>query len=152
VVVNDASATGDDHLDEALRRVAAARSKRAHVVLSGLGKPMRSRLVEHLWEQGRLEPSRKGLAGVVPMERWTTVDAQQAGELERRLREILVLQLTPAPGDAAIISVLHAVKAVDAVLGDQGVERHVLRRRAQAIAQDDPVADVVRQALDAAAF
>lgn len=152
VVVADPTPTGDDVLDEALRRISAQRSARAHVVLSKIAKGVRSQLLERLAAQGMLRSEQAKLVGLIPAGTWPAVDVQQTEELKRGLRQVLVDQRTPTAPETAIISLLHSVGGTAKVLGGAGLERRDLDQRAKAIAEGDAAAEVVHQALKAAAF
>lgn len=152
VVVADPTPTGDDVLDEALRRISAQRSARAHVVLSKIAKGVRSQLLERLAAQGMLRSEQAKLVGLIPAGTWPAVDVQQTEELKGVLRQVLVDQRTPTAPETAIISLLHSVGGTAKVLGGAGLERRNLDQRAKAIAEGDVAAEVVHQALKAAAF
>ena len=152
VVLVDPAPTGDDVLDEALRRIAARRSARAQVVLSTIAKGVRGRLLERLAGQGVLRSERRKLLGIVPVRVWPAVDVRHTEELTRGLRHVLVDQRPPTPHEAALISLLHTVGGTAKVLGGTGLDRRELERRAKAITGGDAAADVVHQALKAAAF
>lgn len=152
VAVIDPTSTGDDILDEALRRIPARRSTRAQVVVSKITKGARSRLLARLTDQGRLTVKQARLLGIIPARAWPAADAQHTEELERGIQHVLVGERSPTPHEAAIISLLHAVAATAKVLGGAGLDRRELKRRARAIAEGDAAGEVVRQALDAAAF
>ncbi len=152
VAVIDPTSTGDDILDEALRRIPARRSTRAQVVVSKIAKGARSQLLERLTEQGRLEPKPARLAGIVPADRWPPADAQHTEELKRGLQHVLVGERSPTHHEAAIISLLHAVGGTTKVLGDEGLDRREMKQRARATAEGNATGEIARQALDAAAF
>lgn len=152
VAVIDPTSTGDDILDEALQRIPARRSTRAQVVVSKITKGARSRLLERLTEQGTLKPKQARLVGIIPAGAWPAADAQHTEELKRGLQHVLVGERSPKHHEAAIISLLHAVGGTAKVLGDAGLDRRELKRRARAIAEGNAAGEAVRQALDAAAF
>ncbi len=152
VVVVDPTQTGVDVLDEALRRISAQRSARAQVVLSKIAKGVRGQLLERLAGQGMLRYEQTKLVGIFPAGAWPAVDVQQTEELKRGLRQVLVDQRPPTRQEAAIISLLHTVGGTAKVLGGAGLERRELNQRAKAIAEGDAAAEVVHQALKAAAF
>lgn len=152
VVVVDPTPTGDDVLDEALRRISAQRSTRAQVVISRIAKGVSGQLLERLAGQGTLRSEQARLVGIVPTGAWPAVDAQETEVLKRGLRQVVVEQRTPTRQEAAIISLLHSVGGTTKSLGDAGLERRELKRRSKAIAEGDAAAEVVHQALKAAAF
>jgi hypothetical protein len=152
VVVVDPTPTGDDVLDEALRRISARRSARAQVVLSKIAKHVGGQLRERLAAQGILRSEQTKLVGIIPASAWPAADVQATEELKRGLRNVLVDQRPPTRQEAAMISLLHGVGAAATVLGDAGLGRRELDRRAKAIAAGDAAAEIVHQALKAAAF
>lgn len=152
VVVIDVTLTGDDVLDEALRRISAQRSARAQVVVSKIVKGVSAQLLERLAEQGLLRSEQARLVGIIFVGAWPAVDVRPVGELKGGLRQVLVNQRTPTRQEAATISLLHAVGATAKVLDGAGLEHSELKRRVKAIAEGDAVAEIVRQALKAAAF
>jgi hypothetical protein len=152
VVVVDPTPTGDDVLDESLRRISAQHSARAQVVLSKIAKDVRGRLLERLAAQGILRSEQTKLVGIVPASAWPAADVQTIEELKRGLRHVLEDQRPPTRQEAAVISLLHAVGAAATVLGDAGLGRRELDRRAKAIAAGNAAAEIVHQALKAAAF
>lgn len=152
VAVIDPTSTGDDILDEALQRISARRSKRSQVVVSKITKGARSRLLERLTEQGRLKPKQARLVGIIPAGAWPAGDTQHTEELKRELRHVLVGERSPTHHEAAIISLLHAVAGTAKVLADAGLDRRELKRRARSIAEGNAAGEMVRQALNAAAF
>lgn len=152
VAVIDPTSTGDGILDEALRRISARRSTRAQVVVSKIAKGARSRLLDRLTEQGRFEPKQARLVGIVPAGGWPAADAQHTAELKRGLQHVLVGERSPTHHEAATISLLHAVGGTTKALGDEGHDRREVKQRARAIAEGNAAGEIVRQALDAAAF
>ena len=151
VVVVDHTPTGDGVLDEALRRISSQRSARAQVVLSKIAEGVRGQLLERLAAQGMLRSEQAKLLGIIPATSWPAVDAQQTEEFKRSLRQVLVDQRPPTRHEAAIISLLHTVGGTAKVLGGAGLERRAVNQRAKAIAEGDATAEVVHQALKAAA-
>lgn len=152
VVVVDRTPTGDDVLDEALGRISAQRSARAQVVLSKIAKGVRGQLLDRLVGQGMLRSEQTKLVGIIPARAWPAVDIQHPEEYKRCLRQVLVDQRPPTRQEASIISLLHTVGGTAKVLGGAGLKRRQLKQRAKAIAEGDAAADVVHQALKAAAF
>jgi hypothetical protein len=152
VVVVDRTPTGDEVLDEALRRISAQRSARAHVVVSKIAKGVRGRLLKRLAEQGILKSEQRKLVGVIPADAWPAVDVQRAEEHRRGLRQVLAQQRPPTRQEAAVISLLHTVGATVKALGGAGLERRGLKQRARTITKADAAAAIVNQALKAAAF
>jgi hypothetical protein len=152
VVVVDPTPTGDEVLDEALRRISAQRSARAQVVVAKIAKGVRGQLLERLTGRNLLRFEQKKLGGIIPASAWPAVDVQPTEEHKRGLRQVLFDQRPPTRQEAAIISLLHAVGGTAKVLGGGGLERRELKQRGRAVAQGEATAEVVQQALKAAAF
>lgn len=152
VIVVDPAPTGDDVLDEALQSIAARRPTRSHVVVSRISKRVRGRLLDRLAGRGELRPQDSRFAGVFPTRAWPAVDSGHTEELMRGLERVLHGERPPTREQAAIISLLHAVRRTGNVLGDAGLDRRELKRRIKAVAEGDAAGEAVRQALHAAAF
>ncbi len=152
VVVVDPTPTGDDVLDESLRRISAQHSARAQVALSKIAKDVRGRLLERLAAQGILKSEQTKLVGIIPATAWPAADVQTTEELKSALSHVVVGKRPPTRHEASLIALLHGVGAAATVLGDAGLGRRELNRRAKAIAAGDATAQVVHQALKAAAF
>jgi hypothetical protein len=152
VVVVDPTPTGDEVLDEALRRISAQRSARAQVVVARIAKGVRGQLLKRLAGQNMLRFEQTKLGGIIPAGAWPAVDVLRTGGHKRGLRQVLFDQRQPTRQEAAIISLLHAVGGTAKVLGGAGLERRELKQRGKAIAEGEAAADVVHQALKAAAF
>ena len=152
VVVVDPTPTGDEVLDEALRRISAQRSARAQVVVAKIAKGVRNQLLKRLAGRNVLRFKQTKLGGIFPAGAWPAVDVQQTEEHKRGLRQVLFDQRPPTRQETATISLLHAVGGTAKVLGGAGLERRELKQRGKAIAEGEAAAEVVRQALKAAAF
>jgi hypothetical protein len=152
VIVVDPNPTGSDVLDEALRRISAQRSARAQVVVSKIAKGVRAQLLERLAVQGTLRSEKARLFGLIPVVVWPAVDRQQREDFKQSLRQVLVGQRPPTCEEAAILSLVHAVGGTAKILGGARFERRHLNQRAGAISEGDVTAEVVHQALKAAAF
>ena len=152
VIVVDPAPTGDDVLDEALHRIAARPATRSHVVVSRISKGVRGRLLDRLVGRGLLRAGDSRFAGVFPMRAWLAVDSGHTRELRRDLHRVLHCERPPTREEAVIISLLHAVGRTADVVGDAGLGRRELQRRAKAVAERDAAGEAVRQALHAAAF
>jgi hypothetical protein len=149
-IVRDASATGDDMLDEALARVGRKDGKKPQSVVAALGKRTRVRLYARLTEAGVLRAERGRILGIFPTHRWP---AQQTGH-EKEVRAGLVTALrhgeTTDRRTRALVSLLHALKAVHkAVVPDSvGLSKQELAASAKRIAEGDWVGKAVRSAID----
>jgi len=148
VVVLDASPTGDPVLDEALRRV-AERPRRARDVLPRLTKDLRPALLDRLTKRGLLRLEESKVLGLFPTRAHLPADAGHERSIRAAVHEVLVVGRTPTEREVAVISLLQGVDQVPRVLGDVGVPKRELRRRAKALAQGEAIGDAVRQAIQA---
>jgi hypothetical protein len=152
VVVTDAARTGDAVLDEALGRISSQRSARAQVVLSKVGRGLSRQLRERLAERDllRREPAR--IVGVVPVGAWVAADARHVDMLRIGLREVVEGTRPPTREQAATVAILQAVGASGKALYGARLLSGAMKERAEAMASTVATAQVVRQALKAAAF
>lgn len=152
VVVTSTAPTGDPVLDDALRLVASwSRPRRPQEALPGLAKNLRATLGGRLVAAGVLREVPVRFLGLT----WTTsrpaVDpGGPSAALRHRLREVVVGSRQPDPRDATLVAVVHSLGRVPAVVGDVGLSRSEVRRRAKAIAAGDVGGEAVRRALQAA--
>ncbi|KAE8762779.1 GOLPH3/VPS74 family protein [Georgenia thermotolerans] len=154
LVARDPSPTGDQVLDEALRRIAARRPSKPETVLPGLAKQLRPALLARLTERGILRAEEGRVLGIFPTRAWPATDSSHEDGVRRGLHEVLVVGRAPAPREAALISLLDAAGQVPKVLAGSGVDRRELRRRARDIAAGEFAGGefagaAVRRAIDA---
>ena len=149
LVVRDTRPTGDDILDEALRRVGALGPKKPQGVLPKLTKGLREALLGRLVDRGVLRAEQGRMLGVFPTHSWPAIDSGHEGELRAGLRDVLVVGRTPAPREAALVALLQAIDQVPKVLGDVGVPARQLRRRAKDVSEGGFADDAVRRAVQA---
>ena len=149
--VRDTSPTGDELLDDALAKIAAKESKRPEDVVRRLGKGLRDRLYARLADRGVLREESGRILRVLPVHHWPATDAGHEDEVRGRLAEALRTGVVDDPRIAALISLLHALKAVGTVIdpASAGVSKHELNANAKRIAEGDWGAEAVRQAIEA---
>jgi hypothetical protein len=151
LLVADESPTTDGLLDETLALLASRAGKKPRDVVRRLGKGVRGRLYARLAERGVLRAERGKILGLLPVQSWPSSDSAH----ETGVREILVHALrTGAADDArtrALVALLHALKAVDAVIAPAslGVSKRELNANARRIGEDSWGAQAVREAIDA---
>jgi hypothetical protein len=149
--VLDASRTGNDLLDRALSTLQRREGKRPAAVVTELGKALREALYERLATAGYVRADHGRVLGLFPRTTWPAVSADREGALRRALTVALVDGGDPQPREAALISLLHALRVTSKVVDprEHGVRRRDLDRRAKAISQGSWGSDAVRKAIDA---
>ena len=149
LVVRDAQPTGDLVLDEALRRIGAMGPKKPENVLPALAKGLRQALLGSLAGRGILRAQEGRVLGIFPTRSWPAVDSGHERQVRTGLRDVLVAGRTPAPREAALVSLLQAIDQVPKVLGEVGVPARELRRRAKDISNGGFADVAVRGAVQA---
>lgn len=151
LTVTDTSTTSDPLLDEALSGLAATQGRDPKAVVRALGKGLRPRLAARLAEQGVLREEHGRILGLVPVSRWPSSDTAH----EDSVRALLVAALRTGSTDdahiAALVSLLHALKAITKVVDPArlGMTNRELNANAKRIAEGDWVSEAVREAIDA---
>ncbi|MGZ4438164.1 MAG: GOLPH3/VPS74 family protein [Nocardioides sp.] len=150
VRVDDPSPTGDPFLDRALTIIAARRDRKPQKVVVGLGKRLRPALYQRLAAQGVLRAGRRRILGLVPQRTWPAQDGRHQVELRQALDHALVVGVPPQPRTAALVGLLHALRATHKVVrpAGTGLRRREIDRRAKDLAEGDWVARAVRKAVD----
>ncbi|MDX6301030.1 MAG: hypothetical protein QOF53_2244 [Nocardioidaceae bacterium] len=150
LVVRDGSPTGDELLDRALGAVSQKQGKKPSAVLGPLGKNLRERLYARLTGCGILRAQHDKVLGIFPRHRWPTASADHESAVRRALTAALVTGTTPDPRDAALVALLHALRATDKVVDpkEHGLRRRDLDRRAKQVAEGSWASEAVRQAVD----
>ena len=151
LVVRDRTRLADPLLDEALDLVTARAGKKPDAVVQPLGKKLRDRLYLRLAEQGVLRSERGKVLGIFPTQKWPAADAVHERQLRAELEQALLTGLQPRERVAALVSLLHALRAVHKVVRpkDHGLSKRDLDRRAKEIAEGDWGSAAVRKAVDA---
>jgi hypothetical protein len=149
LVVREAGPTDDDVLDEALRRVGEMGPKKPESVLPKLAKGLREDLLGRLIGRGILRAHEGRVLGIFPSHAWPAVDSSHEREVRAGLRDVLVAGRSPAPREAALVSLLQAIDQVPKVLGDVGVPARELRRRAKDVAEGGFADEAIRRAVEA---
>ena len=151
LVVLDPSPCGDALLDEALQEVARRAGRKPSDVVARLGKRLRGTLYERLAAVGILRAEQGRVLGLFPTHTWPTSSADHEAEVRRALTAVLVQGATPEPHDAALVALLHALRATHKVVvpAEHGLRRRDLDRRAKEIAEGSWASDAVRRAVDA---
>jgi hypothetical protein len=150
LVVRDAGPVGDSMLDEALATVGRKEGKKPQNVVAALGKRTRVRLYERLAEAGLLRAEEGRILGIIPIRRWP---AEHTGH-EASVRAGLITALrqggTTDDRTRALVSLLHALKAVHKAVDPDsvGLSKPELKASAKRIAEGDWVGKAVRSAID----
>ena len=150
LIVRDASATGDEMLDEALATVGRKEGKKPQSVVAALGKRTRVRLYARLAAAGLLRAEEGRILGIFPTRRWPAEHTAYEKEVRASLVTALRHGETTDPRTRALVSLLHALKAAHkAVAPDSvGLSKPELKANAKRIAEGDWVGKAVRSAID----
>jgi hypothetical protein len=148
IVVVDSSTTGDAVLDEALRRLEAKPGRKPDAAVGTLRKGLRTRLYERLAERRVLRLEHGKVLGLFPTTRWPAADSAHEAKVRQQLYDVLVVGVQPQPRAAALVSLLHAIRAVPKVVGGRE-EKRAVQARAKEVAEGAWAATAVRRAVDA---
>jgi hypothetical protein len=151
LVVLDPSPAGDPLLDDALAVVRQRAGKKPSAVLGALGKGLRGQLYARLAAAGVLRSEPGKVLGLFPRTSWPTASAEHETVVRRGLEGLLVHGLTPDPHSAALVALLHALRATHKVVDPKkhDLKRRELDRRAKEIAEGSWGSKAVREAIDA---
>jgi hypothetical protein len=146
LVVRDESPTSDDLLDEALVQL----GKNPKDVVPVLGKGLRDRLHARLADRGLLREASGKILGVFPTHRWTANDTAHEDLVRALLVDALRMGATDDLRVAALVSLLHALKAVEKVIDPVtvGVTEKEVKATAKRIAERNWTSEAVRKAID----
>ncbi len=148
LVVRDATPTGDPVLDEGLRVIAAGQGRRPQDVLNKLEKGLKGRLLERLVRREAVQHVEGRVLGIFPTHAWPPIH-RGVDTTAEGIRAVLVHGLAPSQREAALIGLLRAVDCVPQVVGDVGIPKRELRRRAKAVPVGDFAGEAVRKAIEA---
>lgn len=150
VAVVDPTPLGDPVLDAALARVTAGRQPiGASSLLDGMGKGLLGALRSRLAGRGILRHAEGKVLGLFPTSAWPAVDSRHEAGLRGALHDVLLTGRTPTVREACLVALLHAADQVPKQFAAEGVTRHQLRDRAQAISAGNVGGDAVRRAIEA---
>jgi hypothetical protein len=149
LIVKNDDATGDELLDEALARVSAKQGKRPKDVVRALGKGVRARLHDRLVQAGILREELGKVLGVLPKHRWPATDLAHEDAVRAPLEDALRAGATDDARVAALVSLLHALRAVHKVVDPSalGLTKKKIEKNAAAIAEGDWASEAVRRAI-----
>lgn len=151
LTVLDTSTTADPVLDDALSELSARREDNPKAVVRMLGKDLRPRLTTRLAAEGILREERGRILGLVPTSRWPSTDSAHEDSVRALLAAALREGSTSDVHVAALVSLLHALKAVGKVVApaELGLTKQELKINAERIADGDWASKAVRDAIDA---
>ena len=151
LMVTDTSITSDPLLDEALSELAARQGKDPKSVVRALGKGLRPRLTARLAEEGILHEEHGKILGLFPAERWPSSDTAHEDSMRALLTDALRAGSAGDAHIAGLVSLLHALKAVDKVVdpAELGITKKELNASAERIAEGDWASEAVRKAIEA---
>jgi hypothetical protein len=151
LLVTDAGPISDPLLDAALGQIARKQGKKPKDVVAALGKGVQARLHARLGERGLLHEETAKILGIFPSHRWPSSDSAHEDFLRAPLVAALRTGCTDDPRLAALIALLHALKAVTKVVEPASVDlaKKELNANAKQIAEGDWAAKAVREAIDA---
>jgi hypothetical protein len=150
LIVRDAGPTGDSMLDEALATVGRKEGKKAQNVVAALGKRTRVRLYERLAEIGLLRAEKGRILGIFPTRRWPAEHTEHEASVRAGLVTALRHGETTDARTRALLSLLHALRAVHKAVDPNsvGLSKAELKASAKRIAEGDWVGKAVRSAID----
>jgi hypothetical protein len=150
LIVRDAGPTGDSMLDEALATVGRKEGKKPQNVVAALGKRTRVRLYERLAEAGLLRAEEGRILGIIPTRRWPAEDTGHEASVRAGLITALRDGVATDARTRALVSLLHALRAVHKVVAPDtvGLSKRELKAGAKRIAEGEWVGKAVRSAID----
>ncbi len=149
VIVRDATPTNDPLLDEALRIFGEREGRKPQDVLPKVAKGLKGAVLDRLVAAGLVQHVEGRALGIFPTHSWPATHASGANPFLEGIRSVLVHGRTPTDREASLICLLQALDCVPAVVGDVGLPKRELRRRAKAVRPDDAAGVAVRKAIEA---
>jgi hypothetical protein len=150
LTVTDPASTGDELLDEALGRIAAARRPRSVTHWVGaLRIPFRDRLGERLVGRGVVAQRRTRLLGVFTRTRYPLRDLAVVEQLRQRVRAAALGTSPVQTRMAYLLSLITAAQLVDRLFTRD--ERRLAKQRIREIMKANPLAGMICHAVSARA-
>ncbi len=149
--VLDAGPTGDDLLDEGLRRFGDKDGKPLSSVIPGAARKLEREVGDYLARRGVVRVEEGGMLGLKP-QRYPIVDTSREAELRRGLVEVL-RGASPTVERHALIGLVHGLELGTKVFDpdEVGLDKSDLKRRIKAVAESaGPGADGVARAVQSA--
>lgn len=110
-------------------------------------KRLRQRLARVLVERGILAEEQSKLLGIPATTRFQTVDSAPAGDLRKRLRDVLLADREPTGEEALLVALLEPLGLTDAIVPKD--RRKDARTRAKTVAEQGLTVTAVRDAIRA---
>lgn len=150
LVVRDPTPPGDPVLDAALSTLTGLQGKKPSAAITPLSKKLRDALYDRLVEKGILRSEQGKILGIFPTRSWPAEDADHEREVRRLITQTLVQGATPDVRTAALVSLLHALKAEHKIVDPKQhrTTRKQLQARAKEIAEGSWGSAAVRRAVD----
>lgn len=142
-VVTDPSPIGDPLLDLALSRLTAKPLTMGKAV-EALVKGSRQAALDRLVERGLVRRDKSRVLGILRLTSWPAADVAHEAELRQKLSATLHDAADPDPETAALVALLHAVKALPKVIGG---DKKALKARAEEIIGERWTDEAVRVAV-----
>jgi hypothetical protein len=144
-LVRDASPTGDEILDDALVRLAAA-PLALQKAIESLVKGARVAVLNRLVERGLLRHDVSRVLGIFRLTSWPAADAAHEAQVRADIVAALQEDIEADPHTASLIALLHAVKALPKVVpGDKAHLREAAERVIAQRADDESIRAAVKQ-------
>ncbi len=150
VTVRDPTPPRDAVLDAALVTAGARRGKKPKALIQPLAKGLRPVLYARLADRGVVRYDERRILGLFTVRRWPATTGHHQGQVRTQVTQALVQRTTPDQRTAALIALLHALKAEHKVVdpGQHGLSKRDLRERAKEVARGDWASAAVRAAID----
>lgn len=131
-------------------RLGKKKGKKPKDVVPILGKGLRDRLHARLVDRGLLRAADCKLLGIFPRHRWPANDASHEDSVRALLTDALRAGATDDVRVGALVSLLHALKAVSKILDPVavGTTKQEMEANAKRIAEGNWGSEAVRKALD----
>ncbi|WP_030824756.1 MULTISPECIES: GPP34 family phosphoprotein [unclassified Streptomyces] len=143
-VVTDTAPTGDPVLDEALTAL-SAKEKSLSWAAETIGHRSWRPLLEGLVEQGHLRHEQGRFLGVIRTNSWPSADPAHEDQVLARIRGALADGEQPDEPTALLITILHAIGALAALL--PGEDKKTVGERAERIIRETEQSGPWREAL-----
>jgi hypothetical protein len=150
IVLDDATPTGDDILDEGLERIKQSKKNRKPSYwvnkLSGI-KKIKERLLDRLVHKGILRREEHRILRVIPSKRYPTVHGGPEKKLRDSIRAAILDGIEPEERTGILISLVSACSLVNEIF--EKAERKAAQKRIKEIAKGEPIGKAVSETVAA---